>query len=104
VDFDLMCFWFGPIAYQKAAAAGEEATDDYYIGNVNPKIRTVPVDPGAVAYRIDNSGGPIAQVSMPYDQWRTTPALWMDCPGPGCIVWLYVNQGRVTELVEQYTP
>ena len=26
------------------------------------------------------------------------------CPGEACAVWLFVNQGRVTEVVQQYAP
>ena len=29
---------------------------------------------------------------------------YAECPGEFCGVWLYVNDGVVTEIVEQYVP
>ena len=29
---------------------------------------------------------------------------YIPCPGEFCSVWLYVNNGNVTEVLEQYLP
>jgi hypothetical protein len=29
---------------------------------------------------------------------------YLECPGNWCLVWLYVNNGLVTDVVEQFVP
>jgi hypothetical protein len=102
VTFDLACFWTGAAAQAEAAADGEEAFD-FYIRNINPKTFAVPLDLGGTAYWIDASGSdttpkPIAMTAWPVGGGYTP------CPGEFCAVWLFVNEGVATELVEQYLP
>jgi hypothetical protein len=87
VEFDLMCYGPGP----------EGGT----ITNSNPKLRAVPVASGAIAYPIDGSHG-LDWYPVAYMTWLTlTPDPGM-CPPGGCSVWLYVNDGKVTEIVELF--
>ena len=50
IDFDLACFYYGDIAYTEGAADGEEVNNDYYVRNVNPTLRTIPVAPTVTVY------------------------------------------------------
>jgi hypothetical protein len=89
VEFDLMCF--GP---------GEGPGT---VTNSNPKLRTVSVASGAVAYHADSSQG-IGWYPVPYMTWLTLTPDPGFCPASGCPVWLYVNDGKVTEIVELLFP
>jgi len=104
VTFDLACFFFGSIAYTKGAADGVTVDDDYYIRNQNPTLRTVPVRSDAVVYELEPNYN--AFLTEPYAAWpHDNTMLSMICPAPsGCMVWLAVNGGDVTEIMEQYTP
>jgi hypothetical protein len=85
VAFDLMCFGPGP-----------EGPGD--ITNSNPKLRTVPVDPVAVVHVIHVATDRLGWHAVQYSTWLTSPAspLCVD----GCMHWLYVNNGVITEAVE----
>jgi hypothetical protein len=100
---DLACFWFGDIAYEVGEAAGEEVANDYFISNDSDRIRTVPVAGDAVVWTLagDTSEG---HSEVPFPAWPTDGPTYMECPGDFCTVWLYVNDGMVTDIVEQYLP
>lgn len=83
VAFDLMCFGPGP------EGPGE-------ITNSNPKLRTVPVDPSAVVHRVTDDG--LGWHAVLYSAWLTIPASSFCVDG--CMHWLYVNNGFITETVE----
>lgn len=77
--------------------------------NQSNQIRSVPVSTSTVVYTIDEDvmyGTPV-----PYAQWQTAPtsvfcADAMITPRfpSGCPVWLYVNDGVVTEIAEFFLP
>ena len=100
---DLACFWFGDIAYEVGGAAGEEVANDFYIGNDSDRLRTIEVSTGAVAWTLagDTTEGHSA---IAYADWLGADSAYVDCPGDFCTVWLFVNDGRVTDIVEQYVP
>ena len=102
IDFDLACFYFGDIAYTEGAADGEEVNNDYYVRNVNPTLRTIPVAPSVMVYEID--AGSIGFLNVPFSGWPVDPSAYISCPSSSCNVWLFVNGGNVTEILEQYTP
>lgn len=103
VTVDLACFWFGDIAYDVGAAAGEEVTNDYFITNDSDRLRSVPVAGDAIVWTI--AGDPTeGHSARPFASWPSGEPTYVRCPGDGCLVWLYVNGGLVTEVVEQYTP
>jgi hypothetical protein len=102
VDFDLACFYFGDIAYTEGAEDGEEINNDYYIRNVNPVLRTVPIATGAMVFEIDAAS--IGYLNIPFVDWPVDPAGYIACPSNWCGVWLFVNGGQVTEILEQYLP
>ena len=89
IEFDLMCFGPGP-----------EGPGD--ITNSNPKLRTVPVAGGATVHRI-MADATLVWVAIAYPTWLAAPPDRAVCPPEGCrLVWLYVNEGHVTEVVELF--
>ena len=102
VAFDLACFYFGDIAYDEGAKDGEEVNNDYYVRNVNPALRSVIVDASMPVYEISSTDSSFATV--PFADWPIDPTGYIACPSDWCGVWLYVNDGEVTEIVEQYVP
>ena len=103
LTFDLACFYTGAVAEAKATEDGEEAYD-FYIRNNNPGTRQVPVATGARVWYVDMTSGNV-QVpdEIPLASWPH-PDSFMVCPSTWCSVWLYVNGGEVTAIVEQYLP
>lgn len=103
VTFDMGCFFTGPAAVAAAAADGAEAFD-FYIRNMNPMTYNVPLDPVGTAYWLDIVGD-LTPLPIPMTSW---PIPWdpnyQVCPADHCSVWLFVNGGIVTELIEQYLP
>jgi hypothetical protein len=102
IDFDLACFYFGDIAYTEGAADGEEVTNDYYVRNANPTLRTIPVAPAVTVYELD--AGFVGFLTIPFSGWPVDPSAGLSCPSTSCQVWLFVNGGDVTEILEQFTP
>ena len=103
IEFDLACFYFGDLAYEKGAEAGVEVANDYFVSNENPGLRSVDIANDILVYEIDSSA-PDTFVTVQFADWPLDPSGYTACPGTFCIVWLYVNDGEVTEMVEQYVP
>ncbi len=101
MDFDLACFYFGDIAWEKAAEQGDEAPNDFYISNQSTARRTVALDAATPVHWITAD---VEFALSPYGDWVADPAGYSNCPGEFCLVWLYVNGGAVTEILEQYLP
>jgi hypothetical protein len=103
ITFDLACFFTGPAAVAAAAADGQEAFD-FYIRNKVATTFAVPVAADARVWYIDASSGDVSSpTEIPLAAWPH-PASFLACPGEYCSVWLYVNGGRATGIVEQYLP
>lgn len=104
IVFDLACFYTGAAARVAAAQDGEEANNDYYISNKSSRLRSAPLADDlrihTVSLRLDpmNSMTPVSLAS-----WLQ-PGEGKICPGEFCIVWLYINSGKITEIMEQYLP
>lgn len=101
ITFDLACFFTGAAAVAAATADGAEAFD-FYIRNDNPTTRSVPVAADPEVFGVSNGSGGIEMI--PVVGWPPTPGAFLECPGEFCAVWLYVNGGVATEIVEQYLP
>ncbi|MEX2323162.1 MAG: hypothetical protein WEA29_05260 [Acidimicrobiia bacterium] len=104
ITFDLACYFTGAAAEAEATADGTEVFDNY-IRNQNPMTFPVPISPLAQVFYIDatlSDAGffpqPIAVSSWP------TAASYLPCPGEFCGVWLYVNGGQATGVVEMFQP
>ena len=102
IDFDLACFYYGAIAYTEGAADGEEVNNDYYVRNANPTLRTIPVAATVTVHEVD--AGSDGFLTVPFSGWPVDPGASIPCPSHSCNVWLFVNGGDVTEILEQFTP
>lgn len=106
VQFDLACFFVGEAANAAAAEDGVDeipVPNDYYIRNENPTTRMAPVGAEAVVHSLGASIDD-GYERISWSEWLTAREGFMTCPGDSCLVWLFVNGGAVTEVVEQYTP
>jgi hypothetical protein len=106
ITFDLGCFFTGAAA--DAAANADYGTDSgaeegFHIRNQNPKVFSVVISPTAEAYYIDEAGPTWFPEPIALTSWPSTTS-WLPCPGEDCAVWLYVNSGAATGIVEQYLP
>ena len=101
ITFDLACFFTGPAAVAAATADGEIGFDlDFYIRNQNPRVFTVPIDGSAEIWIVDGTTIESVLLAGP---WPSAGS-YLECPGEFCAVWLYVNGGVATGIVEQYLP
>ena len=100
VTFDLVQWFDGDAATKAAAEDGEESPppNDYYIRNVNPRLRTLPVAPDA---RLSLSGVTLGQGGA--DSTEVDLAT-VAAKGPNHVFWATVQGGRIVALEEQYVP
>ena len=104
ITFDLACFFTGPAAEDAAAEDGEVLDGDFYIRNHVATTFPVPIAADARVWYVDALSGDVGSpTEIPLAAWPN-PASFQECPGQFCSVWLYVNGGRATGIVEQYLP
>jgi hypothetical protein len=104
VTLDLACFWTGEAADAAAIADGAEPLG-FHVRNENPTTRTMARDASGTAYWLDGAAAEIVPLAIPMVDWPViVGAAYQECPSDHCAVWLYINDGVVTELVEQYLP
>jgi hypothetical protein len=105
ITFDLIQFLTGEAAIKAAAEDHQESPppNDYYIRNVNPRLRTLPVRSGApitvnnLAYQ--ESGNSTTNVTV------TLAKLASLMPKQGSPpIWITVQNGQVTKIAEQFVP
>ena len=101
MEFDLACFFFGEAAYAEAEKAGEEPLD-FFIRNENDLLRTVSIDPATPTHWIDWTGS-LNLIVGTYVEWPDPDRTGGSCPDY-CPVWLLLEGGVVTDVVEQYIP
>lgn len=122
VEFDLACFFTDEAAHAAAAADGQStlrapmivgpffgdppyvARPGVHVRNRNPLTFALPTNSATRVWRLT----PVMPTAFghtegPLDPWLDGQS-YLDCPGPECSVWLYVNGGRVAAIVEQYLP
>ena len=104
VTFDLLQWFEGAAAAKAAAEDGEESPppNDYYIRNVNPRLRTLPVTPDArlsLTRQTLNAGGSGSAAANVEVDLATIPA-----NGRDHLFWVTVQGGRIVALEEQYVP
>ncbi len=92
IEFDLACIYFGAPGYVE-----EDSSEDFR--NTNPTKRTIAVNPSVPVYVI--APVEVGFVTVPFAEWPESPDLYPNCPSEHCVVWLFVNDGEVTEIVEQ---
>jgi hypothetical protein len=106
VRFDLIQFLTGEAANKAAAEDGEESPppNDYYIRNVNPKLRTLAIAPSAtVTVNVLAAGDTGSSVK----DTKITLAKLAGYPRDrvrDAVFWLTVSHGKVTRIEEQFVP
>jgi hypothetical protein len=108
ITFDLACFYTGPAACDAQIEDGfvTDPADclDFWVRNNVAATFAVPLAPSARVWYVDMTSGDVSSpAEIPLADWPT-PDSFQDCPGDYCSVWLYVNGGRITGIVEQYLP
>jgi hypothetical protein len=105
ITFDLIQFFTGDAATKAAAEDHEESPppNDYYIRNVNPRLRTLPVrDDAPITVNVlaaQSTGSSTKNVSV------TLAKLATYFPNSGTSpFWITVEQGQVTRIAQQYLP
>jgi len=102
IVFDLACFYFGDIAYTEGTKDGVAVANDYYIRNFVDLTWSFDIKSDVVVYSIDPATNGFLEV--PFADWPAHGGGYIPCPGDRCGVWIYLNGGRVTAIVEQFVP
>ena len=105
ITFDLIQFFAGEAATKAAAEDGQESPppNDYYIRNVNPRLRTLPVRSDAPitvnVLAAQSTGSSTKDVSVTLDELASY------FPNSGTApFWITVEQGQVTKAAQQFLP
>ena len=105
ITFDLIRFFTGAAATKAAAEDGEESPppNDYYIRNVNSRLRTLPVRSDAPitvnVLAAQSTGSSTKDVSVTLDKLASY------FPNSGTTpFWITVEQGQVTKIAQQFLP
>ena len=96
ITFDLIQLYWGDDATTEAAKDHQESPppNDYYIRNVNPRLRTMSVWADA-----PNTGSATKNVRLPLDRL----AIVLPHDGGG-LFWITVRHDQVVKIAEQYLP
>ena len=99
VTFDLIQFYQGDQATVEAAKDHQESPppNDYYIRNLNPKLRTLPTRADAVI-TVNNLLN--SHQSIPVTLSRLTTLTQDRSP----VFWITVRHGQVLKISEQWVP
>jgi len=108
ITFDLACFWTGIPACDAQIADGLAANPgeclDFYVQNNVATTFSVPVAADARVWYVNMLSGDVSSpTEIPLAAWPS-PDSFQVCPSDWCGVWLYVNGGQATGIVEQYRP
>jgi hypothetical protein len=105
ITFDLIQWYVGEQAVRGAAKDHKESRppNDYYIRNVNPRLRTLPVRSDATitcnTLTAGYTGSATKDVRAPLD--RLAIVLPRGGAGP---FWITVDHDRVVKIAQQYIP
>jgi hypothetical protein len=99
VTFDLVQWYFGEDAAREAAKDHQESPppNDYYVRNVNPKLRTLPTAAGATI-TVNNLLS--TQQPMPVTLAKLATLTHDQSP----VFWITVRHGQVQKISEQWVP
>tara|TARA_B100000902_G_scaffold245281_1_gene232228 strand:+ start:93 stop:878 length:786 start_codon:yes stop_codon:yes gene_type:complete len=109
IIFDLACFYVDELAQEKALEEGYgEVMNGFYISNQNPNVFDLEVHQQAMVHEIrlhnENASSPLETIN--YAEWPSDSGKFMCWTEgePSCLVWVAINDGHVTEILEQYLP
>jgi hypothetical protein len=106
ISFDLIQFYWGEDATREAAKDHQESPppNDYYIRNINPRLRTLPVRSDAPitcnTLTAGYTGSATKDIRLPL--WRL--AIVMQATHHSPPFWITVHHGQVVRIAEQYLP
>ena len=106
ITFDLIQFYWGEEAVREAAKDHAEAgqANDYYIRNVNPKLRTLPVRSDATitvnTLASGYTGDPTKNVGVQLYRLE----ILLEQRGYHAVFWITVRHDQVVKIAEQYRP
>lgn len=105
IDFDLNCMYFGEAAWAFAEESSTDADSDMVIVGHDTVIRTLNVAGDATVWMVvgDASEGRHEPFSFA-GEWTGAESSYASCPGEACPVWVYINDGLVDAIVQQYLP
>jgi hypothetical protein len=105
ITFDLIQFYWGDDATREAAKDHQESPppNDYYIRNINPGLRTLPVRADATITCNTLTAGYTGSVTkdVPVQLYRLDIVLPSSYSPP---FWITVRHGQVVRIAEQYVP
>lgn len=101
-EFDLACWFTGDAAEMAASEDGAESPppNDYYVRNESEAPRTLAVGSSAEVEYLTNSGDPTTEATSSYAEWSAEWEIDEFVPG----YWVTVEDGVVTQIVQQYVP
>jgi hypothetical protein len=105
ITVDLIQFYWGEDATREAAKDHQESPppNDYYIRNVNPRLRTLPVTRDAAitcnTLTAGYTGSATKTIAVPLDRLRIV-LLGRHSPP----FWITVRHAQVVKIAEQYLP
>jgi Flp pilus assembly protein CpaB len=101
VTFDLVQYYRGDDAGREAAKDHQEADNDYYIRNVSPRLRTLPV-PAAATITVNELVG--SNQDVPVTLARLATLTGPDAPRHWAMYWITVHHDHVVAVSEQWVP
>ena len=105
LGFDLACLYTGARATEVAAERGVETYESPFITNDSPSVRTVPIAPDTPVRETWFFVRPSGDHVGPYSDWPESTRGSLCSPSLDfCSVWIAVNDGSVTEVVESPVP
>ena len=106
ITFDLIQFYFGDDASREAAKDGKESPppNDYYIRNVNPALRTLPVRADATITVNTLAAGYTGSATKNVGVQLYRLEIMLDARGYSPPFWITVRSDQVTGIAEQYLP
>jgi hypothetical protein len=106
ITFDLIQFYFSDDATREAAKDHKESAppNDYYIRNVNPALRTLPVRADATVTVNTLAAGYTGSATKNVSVQLYRLQIMLDAHGYSPPFWITVRSDQVTKVAEQYLP
>ncbi len=105
LDFDPACFFFGEDVAARAAAedGAEPPPNPFYIRNPETAVLDILIAAETVVHVIVPTDE-LTFEATPFESWPDGQDRYTVCPGELCTVWVALNEGTITEVMEQYVP
>ena len=106
ITFDLIQFYWGEEAVREATKDHMEAgqANDYYIRNVNPRLRTLPVRSDATITVNTLASGYTGDATKNVGVQLYRLQILLEQRGYDAVFWITVRHDQVVKIAEQYLP